>query len=143
MGFRPKVHHLTFEEFEDPENPGDSLFADVVKPSVIETIQMTAGRREDEDSEAFTRRCLGYLAPRIKAWNVEDLEGQPTPRTVEGLLNTEEEVVVAILKKWRQLNEPEPATAPLDGSSETTLTAGPSSGHSAAILEMEHSIPTT
>ncbi len=143
MGFRPNIHHLTFDEFEDPDNPENSLFVDVTRPSVIETIEMTAGRQEGEDGRTFTSRCLSYLAPRIKAWNLEDDDGQPIPRTVEGLLDTEEDVVVAILQRWRGLGEAESAKTPLDESSEPTSTAGPSSVPSAAILEMEQSIPMT
>lgn len=140
MGFRPKIHHLTFKEFEDPDNPENSLSVHVTAPSVIEVLEMTAGRRDDENGEAFTRRCLGYLAPRIKAWNVEDDNGEPTPRTVDGLINVDETMMLAILKRWRRIGEPEPAADPLDGSSEPTSTGGPTSVPSAD-LEMERSIP--
>jgi hypothetical protein len=141
MGFRPKVHRLTFKEYEDADNPENSLCVDVTAPSVIEVLQMTAGRRDDEDGEQFTRRCLSYLAPRIKRWNVEDENGEPTPTTVEGLINTDEDVVLAILKRWRSLSETEPAASPLGNSSAPTSTAGPTSVPVAQNLEMEHSIP--
>lgn len=141
MGYRPKVHHLTFEEFEDLDNPENSLFVDVTAPSVIEVLAMSAGRRDDEDGEAFTRRCLGYLAPRIKKWNAENENGEPIARTAEGLLHADETMMLAILKRWRHIGETETVKTPLDASSEPTSTAGPISGPSAAITEMEHSIP--
>lgn len=141
MGYRPKIHRLTFEEFEDTDNPENSLFVDVTAPSVIEVLQMSAGRRDDEDGEGFTRRCLGYLAPRIKRWNAEDENGEPIRPTVENLLHADESMMLAILKRWRHIGEAVPATSPLGDSSEPTSTAGPTSMPSADISEIEHSIP--
>jgi len=143
MGFRPKIHHLTFEEFTDSENPENSLFVDVTAPSLAESLIMSAGRQEDEDGQHFMRRCFAYLAPRIRAWNLEDDNGHPIAASVEALMDTDEHVVHALVKRWRRIGEAEPTTSPLGSSSAPASTAGPTGEPSAASMEMEHSIPTS
>jgi hypothetical protein len=106
VGYKPKrtLYRLTFE---DPDLEG--LVVVTRRPSVdgllrfVELYEQVQGLDEDsfkpEDMKLLTTLFERFVKV-LTEWNVEDDEGQPVPRTVEGLQSLELDFTMQIIESW-------------------------------------------
>lgn len=129
MGYKIKAQELELPGYQSEPDPQDNLIVRAITPTVSEGATINAGRRtkengfdEDETSEAYQRRVMGLMAPKIRFWNLEEEDGTPVPipllapalqltaeedtrtrlsRMVDHLYEQDENVVLAIYHAWR------------------------------------------
>jgi hypothetical protein len=150
MGYKSPIHPLDLPQFRG-ETDEDSLVVKVVSPSVREGGDINAGRRTHfvdgeevtETSDQYLRRVMGYLAPKIRFWNLEDEDGRAIPlprdltwvevidqderldRMVDHLFEQDENVILAIYHEWRFVGMPVKAETDEGKDSGTPSTPGP------------------
>jgi hypothetical protein len=172
MGYRPTLHQLELAEYQTGD-PDTSLTVKVVAPTMLEAGDMNAGKRtlengEQESAEAYLRRCMTYLAPKIKSWNLDTEDGVPVSlpsdaadgvvlglpgspgrdssewknAAVDHLMRQDENIVLAIYHEWRLVSLPKKKDTPEGKDSTTPSTPGPgASSQEWDLTELEQQIP--
>lgn len=169
MGYRPSAVPLELEDFQT----GDldtSLLVKVIAPTVKEGALINAGRATrvvngeevTETSDEYARRCMGYMIPKIKFWNLETEDGEPVPlpssvgrdiadpderlqAQLDHLYEQDENVVLAIYGEWRLVGYKK-AQRDKDSAEGKDSGAQSTNGHSASpppltVQELESQIP--
>lgn len=133
MGYRAirTIYRLKFEDREGLEVRMHSM-------SMEELLSVGDQAETLKQSGALSgvRELLDMFVSKIKDWNLESEEGEPTPRTMEGLLAHEPSLVLEIVLNWVEAvtqvsgplgqrltsGEPSPeASIPMDVSSPSLL----------------------
>lgn len=163
MGFKPLIHPLDLPEYAG-EDFEDDLVVKVISPSIKEGQLINAGRREasgddpGETSEDYMRRVFGYLAPKIRFWNLEDEQGnraalprdvgldEPDPAKrlalqVDHLYEQDENIVLAVYHAWRMVGLTKKASTDEGKENETPSTPGPDASPQVDLRQLESQIP--
>lgn len=113
MGYtrNPKVYHLVFDS--STEYPG--LEADVRTLSMGQLLAIWT--KEGANSVA----TFDLFIERLVGWNLEDETGAPVPTTREAVLDEDDDLVQAIVKRWT--NEVLGVPAPLESGSDSGETS--------------------
>jgi hypothetical protein len=90
----PKVYKLIFDDTTD--YPG--LEVQVGTISMGQLIAMRTGNGDKDSAQAGVES----FAERIVSWNLEDENGQPVPTTLEAILGEDDDLIIAIIKKWNE-----------------------------------------
>jgi hypothetical protein len=107
----PKVYHLVFDA--STEYPG--LEADV---RTLSMGQLLAIWTKDGANSVAT---FDLFIERLVGWNLEDETGAPVPIAREAVLNEDDDLVQAIVKRWT--NEVLGVPAPLESGSDSGETS--------------------
>jgi hypothetical protein len=116
VGFKliRKAYKLVFKGTE-----WDGLEVTVRSLSTGDQLQLEAARiaraAGGAGTEGATRELVEHLAGALIGWNAETEDGEPIPPTLDGLLDQDVDLALAIIAAWnRAMNE---VPAPLSGTS--------------------------
>ncbi|MFD8805559.1 hypothetical protein [Streptomyces sp. NPDC059597] len=94
MGYKrnPKIYKLTWQ---DGEYAG--LEVSVRTMSMGQLVDSQSGK-----GASGIEGTVELLAERIVGWNLEDEAGQPVPPTLAAMREEDDDLIIAIIAKWRE-----------------------------------------
>lgn len=127
MGYKPKrtLYTLTFE---DPDLEGLEITTKRISvDGLLKFVEMFEAT-QNLDKDSFKPEDLQILTGMFErfvnvlvAWNVEDDDDQPVPRTVKGLFSLDLEFVMQVIESW--IDGMFKAPPPLPGNSASGATS--------------------
>lgn len=101
MGFRPQMTIFTVEFATNSELHGLEIRVSSITMGELMEIGEQAERAREGAGLSEVKDLIGKFVSCLISWNLENiLDGQPTPTTMEGLLNHEPRTVLKIVLVW-------------------------------------------
>ena len=107
MGYKrnPKIYHL---KWQDGEYAGLEVRVRSLSLGQLVATQNGKGYNGKEGIEGN----IELLAERIVDWNLETEDGTPVPTTLDAIMGEDDDLIIAIVRRWNEAMAGVPAPLP-------------------------------